>query len=241
MFSDIIHGDSLKELPKIQDSIVDEIITDPPFAINFKSNHSSYNRKSNLVLDGYKEILENEYEEFSLKWLTQCYRVLKESGSIFVFSGYNNLEYILRGLRLAGFTVINHIVWKYQFGVYTKQRFVTSHYLCIYACKNNKKRKFFRDSKFKKTKDQYNDMLDVWDIKREYWRGKEKTPTKLPSEIIEKILDYTTSENDLILDPFLGSGQVAKVSKNKNRDYLGIEIVKEYYDFAINHIKNTLN
>ena len=78
----------------------------------------------------------------------------------------------------------------------------------------------------------YRDKEDVWTIKREYWHGKDKTPTKLPSEIIRKILQYSSDECDLVLDPFLGSGQVAFVSKELGRKYLGFEIVDEYFSFA---------
>ena len=59
----------------------------------------------------------------------------------------------------------------------------------------------------------YEDKEDVWNIKREYWTGDQKTPTKLPADLIEKILLYSSKENDIVLDPFLGSGQVAVVSK----------------------------
>ena len=72
----------------------------------------------------------------------------------------------------------------------------------------------------------------MWEIKREYWTGRQKTPTKLPREIIEKILQYSSVEGDVVLDPFLGSGQVAVVGKLMGRRYLGFELVREYYDFA---------
>jgi len=233
----IINGDSLVELSKIGSNTVDLVITDPPFAINFKAKKANYNRDSSLVIEGYSEIKPKDYDDFSLSWIRQCFRILKESGSIYIFSGYNHLESILRAVRLAGFSIINHIIWKYNFGVYTKKKFVTSHYIIIYACKNPKKRNFYTDCRFQTTKTQYSDMEDVWHIKKEYWTGQIKPPTKLPTEIISKILSYSSKEGDLILDPFLGSGQVALVSHQMNRDYLGIEIVKKYYDFAKKRIK----
>ncbi len=61
-------------------------------------------------------------------------------------------------------------------------------------------------------------MEDVWIINREYWRNEKKTPTRLPSEIIKKILQHTSKPDDLVLDPFLGSGQVAVVSKEMGRN-----------------------
>ena len=75
-------------------------------------------------------------------------------------------------------------------------------------------------------------MEDVWVIKREYWTGDIKTPTKLPRQLIEKILDYSSLEGDLVLDPFLGSGQVPVVAQEHKRRFVGFEIVPEYFDFA---------
>ena len=75
-------------------------------------------------------------------------------------------------------------------------------------------------------------MEDVWVIKREYWTGDIKTPTKLPRQLVEKILDYASREGDLVLDPFLGSGQVPVVAQENHRRFLGYEIVPEYFEFA---------
>ncbi len=228
--------DGMKDIP---DNKIDLVITDPPFAINFKSKKANYNRIASRVLPGYNEIESKDYYNFTYNWMNQINRILKKSGSMYVFSGWNNLKDILTALDENGFITINHIIWKYQFGVVTSKKFVTSHYHCLYVCKNNNERKFFPYSRFDKnakTSDgkslHYNDKEDVWNIKREYWTGDEKTPTKLPAEIIKKILEYSSEEKDVVFDPFLGSGQVAVVSKMLKRKYLGFEIVKEYYNFA---------
>jgi len=228
--------DGMKDIP---DNKIDLVITDPPFAINFKSKKANYNRIASRVLPGYNEIESKDYYNFTYNWMSQINRILKKSGSMYVFSGWNNLKDILTALDENGFITINHIIWKYQFGVVTSKKFVTSHYHCLYVCKNNNERKFFPYSRFDKnakTSDgkslHYNDKEDVWNIKREYWTGDEKTPTKLPAEIIKKILEYSSEEKDVVFDPFLGSGQVAVVSKMLKRKYLGFEIVKEYYNFA---------
>ena len=226
----------MQEIPKNK---FDLVITDPPFAINFKATKSNYNRTASRVIQGYNEILPENYYDFSFNWMSEAFRILKESGSMYVFSGWNNLKDILSALDDVGFTTVNHIIWKYQFGVVTKKKYVTSHYHCLYVCKNDKKKNFYPFSRFKKDSKtdngrslHYKDKEDVWEIKREYWTGKEQTPTKLPADLIKKILLYSSRKNDLVLDPFLGSGQVAVVSKMLGREYYGFEIVKEYYNFA---------
>lgn len=235
----IYNTDCISGMKSIESGKVDLVVTDPPFAIDFKAAKANYNRTASRVMEGYGEIKSEDYYRFTRDWMTQVYRVLDESGSMYVFSGWNNLKDILCAIDDVGFTTINHIIWKYQFGVVTKKKFVTSHYHCLYVCKDPKKRKFYpfvRFEKDAKNKDgkslHYKDKEDVWDIKREYWMGSQKTPTKLPAEIIEKILAYSSTKDDVVLDPFLGSGQVAVISKKMKRRFLGFEIVGEYHAFA---------
>ena len=237
-FNKIYNMDCIEGMKGIPNNTVDLVITDPPFAIDFKAKRSNYNRTQSRVLDGYNEITKEKYYEFTTQWMKEVYRTLKDSGSMYVFSGWNNLKDILNAIDELGFITVNHIIWKYQFGVVTKRKFATSHYHCLYVCKNDKKRKFFpyerfaQDAKDKKGSSlHYQDKEDVWVINREYWNGDVKTPTKLPAEIIKKILVYSSEEGDIVLDPFLGSGQVAVVSKMEKRQYIGFEIVKEYFNF----------
>jgi len=237
--NEIYNMDCIEGMRRLPSNSIDLTITDPPFAIEFKAKRNNYNRTQSRVLEGYQEVPKSRYYEFTLQWMKEVYRILKESGSMYVFSGWNNLRDILNALEEIGFITVNHIIWKYQFGVVTQRKFVTSHYHCLYVCKNEQRRKFFPYARFGKgdKKDtggslHYQDKEDVWYIKREYWSGDQKTPTKLPAELIKKILLYSSEEGDLVLDPFLGSGQVAIVSKMLKRRYVGFEIVKEYYEFA---------
>lgn len=117
----------------------------------------------------------------------------------------------------------------------------------MYVCKNEKKRKFYPFTRFsqkQKTTEgrslHYKDKEDVWDIKREYWTGDKKTPTKLPAELLRKILEYSSRQGDVVFDPFLGSGQVAMISKQMGRNYFGFEIVKKYYNFAKNRLEKNM-
>lgn len=218
---------------------VDLIVTDPPFAIGFGARKANYNRTAANVLEGYGEVGAADYAGFSRRWIGAAHRVLADSGSMYVFSGWNNLKDVLQALDGAGFVTVNHIIWKYQFGVVTRRKFVTSHYHCIYVCKDDGKRRFYPFERFGKDERDargrslhYADKEDVWTIRREYWRGEEKTPTKLPSELVRKILQYSSRAGDLVLDPFMGSGQVAVVSKSMGRRYVGFEKSEEYCRFA---------
>ena len=239
----IYNMDCIEGMKKyIPDNRVDLIVTDPPFGINFKAQRKNYHRVQSSVIEGYNEINKDDYYDFTVRWMGEAFRVLKETGSMYVFSGWNNLKEILNALDNTGFITVNHIIWKYQFGVVTKRKFVTSHYHCLYVCKNPKKRVFYPYSRYEpgirvNNRDmRYGDVEDVWEIKREYWHGIEKTPTKLPSELVRKILQYSSKEGDIILDPFLGSGQVAIVSREMGRKYTGFEISENYFEFIMKRL-----
>ena len=225
-----------KHLP---DNSVDLVITDPPFGIEFQAKRGNYNRKGDRVLKGYSEVDGADYLEFTFNWLREVKRVLKPGGSLYIFSGWNYLKDLLIALDEEEFTLINHLIWKYQFGLVTTRKYVTSHYHVLFACLDDRQRKFYpyaRYAKDEKTETggsaHYKDKEDVWVIPREYWNGDVKTPTKLPAELIRKILAYSSDPGDVVLDPFLGSGQVAVVSQMEGRQFTGFEIVPDYYQFA---------
>jgi site-specific DNA-methyltransferase (adenine-specific) len=219
----LYEGDALALLPQIPDGSVDLIVTDPPFAIDFKAQRLNYNRIGGNVLEGYREIPEEEYGEFTRQWITEATRVLSPTGSMYIFSGWNRLRDILAGIDEAGLTTINHLIWKYQFGVFTKKKYVTSHYHILFVVRDPKRYTFNKIDHYPE---------DVWVINREYWKGRKKTPTKLPSELVQKILSYSSNPGDLVLDPFLGSGTVVVVAQQEGRHFLGFEVVPEYCSFA---------
>ena len=65
-------------------------------------------------MQGYNEIKSVDYYDFTFNWMKEAFRILKDSGSMYVFSGWNNLKDILTALDDVGFITVNHIIWKYQ-------------------------------------------------------------------------------------------------------------------------------
>jgi site-specific DNA-methyltransferase (adenine-specific) len=222
--------DSLSALKQIGSNTIDHIFTDPPFAINHgKKQVANYNRDSNYVIEGYKEINVDTYSEFSRKWIKESYRVLKKYGTICIVSGWSNQRHILNALDEYNFFLINEIIWKHNFGAFTKNKFVSSHYDIFFASKHKKK---FTFNKIKHYAE------DVLIIKKEYWRQKFKTPNKLPKELVITLLKYFTNPNDLVLDLFTGSGTIPKCCSimEEKRRFLAFEIVREYYNFAVKRL-----
>ena len=91
-FNKIYNMNCVEGMKHLPDNSIGLIITDPPFAIDFKAKRSNYHRKASRVLEGYNEIPKEKYYDFTVKWMREVYRILKESGSMYVFSGWNNLK-----------------------------------------------------------------------------------------------------------------------------------------------------
>ena len=226
---------------------VDLIITDPPYGINGDQLHKHYNRKEDFVIDGYVEIPADEYEEFSRKWIVQAERILKPGGCIYIVSGYTNLFSILKALRETQLEELNHIIWKYNFGVYTKTKYVSSHYHILFYKKPGGPHTFNTYARYgalEKDGDggrlNYQDREDVWIINREYKPGQVKNKNELPTALLTKMIRYSSNPGDLVCDLFLGSFSTAKVAIGLNRFATGFEISQQAYDYQIKEVEKII-
>jgi len=240
----LYHSDCMKGSRKfIVDNSVDLIITDPPYGIEADKLHRHYHRREENILNGYVEIPRDKYASFSNKWIREAERILKPGGSLYVVSGYSNLADILNALQKTPLEEKNHIIWKYNFGVHTQKKYISSHYHILYYTKTGGKVTFNTYSRYGPNEKNanngslnYRDREDVWFINREYKPGEIRNKNELPTELLIKILQYSSNEGDLVVDFFLGGFNTAKVAIGLNRKIIGFELNKESYKHHIKEI-----
>lgn len=215
----------------LADNSVDVIITDPPYGINGDRLHQHYNRDEQFVVDGYIEVPAAQYNDFTHAWVKQAERVLRPGGSIYIVSGYTNLYDVLDALRDTKLIEVNHLVWKYNFGVFTSRKYVSSHYHILYYEKPGGRRSFNLQSRYATNEahdeggsSNYRDREDVFIINREYKPGQEKNKNELPWELLKKLLQYSSNEKDLVCDFFMGGCSTAAVAIGMNRRFIGFEL-----------------
>lgn len=234
----IFNGDCIDSSKRIKDGTVDLGIFDPPFGLGETGFDKHYKRDSSNVIAGYKEA-PDDYEQWTHLWLSEAKRILKPDGSMYVFMGHSNLRYLLNAAHNLGFNEINHIIWKYNFGVYTQKKYVTSHYHILYYSKSKKARPTFNvNCRFgsQERNDNggsllYGDLEDVFIINRDYSPKQKKNQNKLPEEIIKKLILYSSNGNDMVCDFFLGNFTTAYCALSLGRNICGYEINKRAYDY----------
>jgi site-specific DNA-methyltransferase (adenine-specific) len=234
----LFNGDCVKgALRHLPDASVDLIITDPPYGIEGDRLHRHDNRDERFVIDGYVEVEAQKYNAFSRAWIAQAERVLRPGGQIYIVSGYTNLYDVLDALRSTSLVEVNHIIWKYNFGVYTSTKFVSSHYHILYYAKPGERRTFNLQARFRLDENaeeggsaNYRDREDVWVINREYKPGRIKNKNELPPALLEKMIAYSSNEGDHVCDFFMGGGSTGAVAIGMNRRFTGFEISRRAFD-----------
>jgi site-specific DNA-methyltransferase (adenine-specific) len=180
----------------IQTGSVDLIFTDPPYGIQGDKLDAHYNRDESNVVPGYVEVPLETYDTFSKDWITECARCLRPGGSMYTVSGYTNLHHVLNALHSTDLIEVNHLVAKYSFGVYTKHKWVSSHYHVLFWQKPGA-RTF--NQRYTDTKQSYHDRQSVMDLPR---------------------------PGDVVMDPFCGGFSTQRSALRLGRQFCGFELNK---------------
>lgn len=228
----LYRGNSMKLLNLIPDNTFDMIFADPPY---FLSNNgiTCSSGKMVSVNKGNWDKAENikQVHNFNKKWLKECKRILKNNGTILISGTFHNIYSIGLTLQELEFKLLNNITWaKSNPPPNLSCRYFTHSTETILWASKDKKSKHYFNYKLMKEFNNNKQMKDVWDFpvinKKEKLFGYH--PTQKPLLLMERIILATTQENDLILDPFNGSGTTGIACKKHNRTYVGIDNELKY-------------
>lgn len=208
------------------DASVDLIFTDPPYGIRGDQLDQHYNRDDSKVIPGYIDVSNEHYATWCQDWIQECQRVLRPGGSLYIVSGYSNLHHVLNALHATDLQEINHIIAQYSFGVYTKKKWVSSHYHVLFwgrPERGRQRRTFNTHCRFDDTTNSYNDRLSVQPLPRQYKTGEIRNNNQLSEEFVKKFIEYSSNPGDLVLDPFGGSFSTGRAALALGRRFVGFE------------------
>jgi len=234
----LLHGDALLLLKKIEPQSIDMIFADPPYFLSGDGITCSSGKMVSVNKGKWDEKISiKEKHQFNKKWIRECKKVLKDDGTIWISGTMHNIYSIGMALEEEGFKIINNITWKKLNPPpnISCRAFVHSTETVLWAKKDISKAKHKFNYEVMKKLNNNKQMKDVWETSLTKPSEKKcgKHPTQKPIELLEKIILSSTDENDLILDPFNGSGTTGIVANRLKRKYIGIEKEKEYLDLTI--------
>lgn len=252
--NEIIKGDCIEILSKMADNSVDLIFADPPY---FMRTDGVLNRPNGSEFDGCDDEWDkfssnDDYAEFTKKWLSECKRVLKSNGSIWVIGGMQCIYTIGGIMQELGFWFINDVIWHKTNPTpnFMGTRLNNSHETLIWATKS-KKSKFTFNYKTAKELNNENIELNLFEkgVRKQLgsvWKmpvcagnerlkdenGEKLHTTQKPENLLYRIITISSKLGDLVLDPFGGTMTTAAMAKKLGRNFIMIEQNEKYIEFG---------
>ncbi len=248
----IYNLDCLEAMTILPDQSINLTVTSPPYNIGKEYENL-------LPLD--------DYINWCKKWITEVYRLTLYDGSFWLNLGYLSIKNRAKAIPISyllwdkiPFYLIQEIVWNYGAGVAGSKFFSPRNEKFLWYVKNPEAYTFnlddIRDPNVKYPNQKKNGKIkvnplgknptDVWEFPKvtsgQNRSSKERTPhpAQFPSAVIQRIITASSHENEIVLDPFLGSGTTAMVALDLNRLVIGFEIRQDYCDIAANRIETFL-
>ena len=233
----LILGDCIEELKKLKDGSVDQIYADPPYNLSGKTHQTVKSGKPVTLHKGNWDVID-DIDLFNQEWISECIRVLSDEGTIWISGTLHNHPSVGVILKKLGLWIINDVVWYKRNAppLLSTNRLVPSVELIWVASKS---KKYFFNYQMGKILNDGKQMRNMWEINAQ--RHLTTHPTEKPENLLERIILLGSKQGQTILDPFMGSGTTGVVAKRLMRNFVGIELVKDYFKIASDRISKEKN
>jgi modification methylase len=222
---------------------VDLVFADPPYNLQLQGE---LKRPDESKVDAVDESWDKfssfqAYDDFTRAWLIACRRVMKPGATLWVIGSYHNIYRVGALLQDLGFWILNDIVWRKSNPMpnFRGRRFTNAHETLIWAAREPNARGYtFNYEALKAGNDDVQARSD-WTIPlctgEERLKGKDKKklhPTQKPEALLARVILAASRPEDLVLDPFCGTGTTGAVAKRLGRRFVGVERDPHYGEAA---------
>ncbi len=245
----ILLGDCISMMQMLPPASVHCVFADPPYNLQLRGE---LRRPDDSLVDGVDEDWDRftdfaAYDEFTRAWLSECRRLLRKDGTLWVIGAYHNIFRIGAILQDLGFWLLNDVIWRKANPMpnFRGRRFTNAHETLIWAARQRDSRHRFNYQAMKALNDDIQMRSDWWiplctgaeRLRNQH--GLKLHPTQKPEALLHRVLLASTGAGDIVLDPFLGTGTTAVVAKRLHRHFIGIERHPAYVEAAWGRIRHT--
>lgn len=219
----IYNMDCIKGMELIEDESIDLIVTDPPYKITPRGRHGG----TGGMLKTKKSMQGTIFNHNNLDikdYIDELYRVLKNEGHMYIMINNKNLLHFLNIINKSNFKIFKVLIW-YKNTSIINRFYMDSHEYIIFCRKGRAKKINNCGTK---------SVLEVPIVQNRIH------PTQKPVELMKILIENSSQENEIVLDPFMGVGTTALACKQLNRKFIGFEVDKGYCDIANKRLEGEL-
>ncbi len=235
----ILIGDCVAEMAKLPAASVDLVFADPPYNLQLQGDlKRPDNSRVDAVDDDWDKFASfAAYDDFTRAWLVACRRAMKPNGTLWVIGSYHNIFRVGALMQDLGFWILNDIVWRKSNPMpnFRGRRFTNAHETLIWAARDAGKRNYTFNYEALKAGNDDIQMRSDWLIplctgeeRLKGGDGKKLHPTQKPEALLARVILAASRPDDLVLDPFCGTGTTGAVARRLRRRFIGIERQAEY-------------
>jgi len=236
-------GDCVAELAKLPAACVDLVFADPPYNLQLQGDlKRPDDSRVDAVDDAWDKFASFAvYDDFTRAWLLACRRVMKPNATLWVIGSYHNIFRVGAILQDLGFWILNDIVWRKcnPMPNFRGRRFTNAHETLIWAARDAEHRNYIPNYEALKAGNDDIQARSDWfiplctgDERLKNRDGKKLHPTQKPEALLARVLLAASRPDDLVLDPFCGSGTTGAVAQRLGRRFVGVERDRDYAQAA---------
>jgi modification methylase len=237
--ANILVGDCVAEMAKMPAASVDLVFADPPYNLQLQGD---LKRPDDSRVDAVDDDWDKfssfaAYDAFTHAWLTACRRLMKPNATLWVIGSYHNIFRVGTILQDLGFWILNDVVWRKSNPMpnFRGRRFTNAHETLIWAARDAANRNYTFNYEALKAGNDDIQMRSDWLIplctgeeRLKGGDGKKLHPTQKPEALLARIMLAASRPDDLVLDPFSGTGTTGAVARRLRRRFIGVEREAEY-------------
>ncbi len=235
----ILIGDCVAEMAKLPAASVDLVFADPPYNLQLQGDlKRPDDSRVDAVDDDWDKFSSfSAYDEFTRAWVLACRRVMKPNATLWVIGSYHNIFRVGTILQDLGFWILNDIVWRKSNPMpnFRGRRFTNAHETLIWAARDAAKRDYTFNYEALKAGNEDIQMRSDWlfplctgEERLKGRDGKKLHPTQKPEALLARIILAASRPDDLVLDPFSGTGTTGAVAHRLRRRFIGVERDADY-------------